>query len=40
MKKGRSVPVCHSGSTTIQMGLVNIEIDLNSWRDNKNDSKS
>ena len=33
MKKGRSVPVCHSGLTICQMGLMNIEIDLNSWRD-------
>ena len=37
MKKGRSVPVCHSGLTICQMGLMNIEIDLNSWRENKTD---
>ena len=33
MKKGRSVPVSHSGLTTVQMGLMNIENDLNSWRE-------
>ena len=33
MKKGRSVPVCHSGQTNCQTGLMNIEIDLNSWRE-------
>ena len=35
MKKGRSVPVCHSGQTIVQIGLMNIEIDLNSWRETR-----
>ena len=33
MKKGRSVPVCRSGQKMVQMGLVNIEIGLNSGRE-------
>ena len=33
MKRGRSVPVSHSGLTDCQTGLMNILIDLNSWRE-------
>ena len=32
MNKGRGVPVCHSGLAICQMGVLNIEIDLNSWK--------
>ena len=33
-KKGLCVPGCHSGSIVVHMGLMNIEIPLNSWREN------
>ena len=38
MRKGRSVPVCHNGQTIVPMGLMNIEIDLNSWRENNDNT--
>ena len=34
MKKGCSVSVCHSGQAIVQMCLMNVKIDLNSWREN------
>ena len=39
MRKRRSVPLCRSGLAFVQMRLVNMEIDLNSWRE-KNRSRS
>ena len=33
--RGRRVPVCHCGQTFFQMGLMNIEIALNTWRESK-----